>query len=255
MLGSYEFILVGLVAVAAGAVNAFAGGGTFIAFPMLLAVGLPPISANVTNTVALCPGYLGATLAQMKHLRNQTERLWICLPAGGIGGVLGGILLLNSDEKLFRALIPFLILLASGLLAIQRPLRSWIIRRTGDHPHISTGAQPWIGLPVGAAAIYGGYFAAGMSVIVLAVLGLLLDDSLTRLNALKQAIASSINIAATVFFLFSGHIVWSAAIVMAAGSLVGGIIGGGLAGRIRPGTLRWTIVVIGVVIAAIYLRR
>jgi uncharacterized membrane protein YfcA len=255
MLGSYEFILVGLVALAAGAVNAFAGGGTFLAFPVLLAVGLPPISANVTNTVALCPGYLGATLAQRRHLRDQKQRLWICLPAGLVGGVLGGVLLLNSSEKLFRTLIPFLIFLASGLLALQRPLRSWIISRTGDHPGRSAGTLPWIGLPVAAAAIYGGYFAAGMSVIVLAVLALLLDDSLIRLNALKQAIASSINVAATLFFLHSGHIVWSAAIVMAAGSLIGGIIGGKLAGRVRPSALRWVIVVLGVVIGALYMRR
>src|ERR671911_2676335 len=99
MLGGLELVLVGLAAVGAGAVNAFAGGGTFICFPVLLAAGVPPVPANVTNTVALCPGYLGATIAQLKHLRDQTERLWICLPAGGIGGVLGGILLLNSSEK------------------------------------------------------------------------------------------------------------------------------------------------------------
>jgi uncharacterized membrane protein YfcA len=115
--------------------------------------------------------------------------------------------------------------------------------------------KPWVGLPVAAAAIYGGYFAAGMSVIVLAVLGLFVDDSLTRLNALKQATASSINIAATLFFLFSGNVVWSAALVMAVGSLMGGLLGGRLAGKISPVKLRWTIIAIGVAIAAVYLWR
>jgi uncharacterized membrane protein YfcA len=254
MVGGLELVLVGLAAVGAGAVNAFAGGGTFICFPVLLAAGVPPVSANVTNTVALCPGYLGATIAQAKYLRGQSKRLLICLPAGIIGGVIGGMLLLNTGEKLFRSLVPFLILLASGLLAIQGPFRAWIIRRIVDHRGSAADAKPWLALPVGAAAIYGGYFAAGMSVIVLAVLGLFLGDSLTRLNALKQATASGINIAATVFFLFSGNVVWSAALVMAIGSLLGGILGGRLAGKISPTKLRWSIVAAGVLIAAVYLR-
>jgi uncharacterized membrane protein YfcA len=108
-------------------------------------------------------------------------------------------------------------------------------------------------LPVGLAAIYGGYFGAGLSVIVLAVLGLTLDDSLTRLNALKQGISFSVNIAAALFFLFSGQVVWSAVLVMAVGALVGGVLGGRLAGRIKPSTLRWIVVAIGVVVAVIYL--
>lgn len=254
MLGGLELVLVGLAAVGAGAVNAFAGGGTFICFPVLLAAGVPPVPANVTNTVALCPGYLGATIAQAKYLRGQGKRLLICLPAGMIGGVIGGMLLLNTGEKLFRSLVPFLILLASGLLAIQGPFRAWIIRRIVDHRGSSADVKPWLGLPLAAAAIYGGYFAAGMSVIVLAMLGLFLDDSLARLNALKQATASSINIAATLFFLFSGNVVWSAALVMAIGSLLGGILGGRLAGKISSKKLRWTIVATGVLIAAAYLR-
>jgi uncharacterized protein len=254
MLGDLELVLVGLAAVGAGAVNAFAGGGTFICFPVLLATGVPPVPANVTNTVALCPGYLGATIAQAKYLRGQGKRLLICLPAGMIGGVIGGMLLLNTGEKLFRSLVPFLILSASGLLAVQGPLRSWIIRRIVGHTRSPADMKPWVGLPVAAAAIYGGYFAAGMSVIVLAVLGLFVDDSLTRLNALKQATASSINIAATLFFLFSANVVWSAALVMAVGSLMGGLLGGRLAGKISPNKLRWSIVAAGVLIAAVYLR-
>src|SRR3990172_5282071 len=106
-----EFILIGLGAVAAGAVNALAGGGTLITFPLLVAVGLPAVAANVTNTVALCPGYFGATLAQANDLRGQKARLWLFLPAGVIGGVLGGFLLLNTGERVFRSLVPFLIFL------------------------------------------------------------------------------------------------------------------------------------------------
>lgn len=253
MLSGLDFVLVGLAAVAAGAVNALAGGGTLITFPMLTAVGIPAVAANVTNTVALCPGYLGATLAQSNDLRGQKRRLWLALPAGIIGGVVGGILLLNTGERVFRALVPFLILLASGLLAVQDPVRAWLVRRSGQTG--STISEQWAALPVGLAAIYGGYFGAGLSVIVLAVLGLTLDDNLTRLNALKQAISFSVNTAAAIFFLFSGQVVWSAVLVMAVGALVGGALGGRLAGRIKPATLRWIVVVIGVVVALIYLMR
>lgn len=254
MLNGFDYVLIGLAAVAAGAVNALAGGGTLITFPMLTAVGVPAVAANVTNTVALCPGYLGATFAQSNDLKGQKRRLWLALPAGVIGGIIGGILLLNTGERAFRALVPFLILLASGLLAVQDPLRTWLVRRAVQNG-TPTPAEGWAMLPVGLAAIYGGYFGAGLSVIVLAVLGLTLDDSLTRLNALKQGISFSVNIAAALFFLFSGQVVWSAVLVMAVGALVGGVLGGRLAGRIKPATLRWIVVVIGVVVAVIYLIR
>jgi len=254
MPSGFEFILVGLAAVAAGAVNALAGGGTLITFPMLVAVGIPAVAANVTNTVALCPGYLGGTLAQSNDLRGQQGRLWLFVPAGVIGGIIGGILLLNTGEKLFSSLVPFLILLASALLAVQDPLRAWIVRRSGQTGSAAT-SETWAALPAGLAAIYGGYFGAGLSVIVLAVLGLTLEDTLTRLNALKQAIAFSVNIAAAIFFVFSGKVVWPAALVMAVGALLGGALGGRLAGRIKPATLRWIVVVLGVVVAVIYLVR
>ena len=249
-----DFLLVGLAAIAGGAVNALAGGGTLITFPMLTAVGIPAVAANVTNTVALCPGYLGATFAQWNDLKDQQQRLWLLVPVSVVGGLIGGILLLNTGEKVFRAMVPFLILLASGLLAVQDPLRAWLVRRSSQS---GSGAMSPTGvvLPVGLAAIYGGYFGAGLSVIVLAVLGLVLDDSLTRLNALKQAVAFSVNIAAAIFFLFSGQVVWLAALVMAVGALIGGVLGGKLAGRIKPSTLRRVVVIIGVIVSILYLVR
>jgi len=250
-----DYLLVGSAAIAAGVVNALAGGGTLITFPVLLALGLPAVTANVTNTVALCPGYLGATLAQAKDLRGQRRRLWWCLPAGILGGLAGGMLLLKTEEHLFTMLVPFLILLASGLLALQDPLRAWLQRRAGNHPAEKPSWEQWAILPVGVAAIYGGYFGAGLSVIVLAVLGLLLNDTLTRLNALKQSIALSINVAAAVFFLFSGHIVWPVVVVMAGGALLGGAIGGRLAGHLKPALLRWLVVTIGFTVAGVYLVR
>jgi uncharacterized membrane protein YfcA len=254
MLSPIDFVLVSLAAVAAGAINALAGGGTLITFPMLTAVGVPAVAANVTNTVALCPGYIGGTLAQANDLRGQRGRLWITLPAGLIGGLIGGILLLQTGEKLFRQLVPFLILLASALLAVQDPVRAWLTRRLGAHQS-SAGLEKWSWLPVGLAAIYGGYFGAGLSVIVLSALGVTCEDTLTRLNALKQLIGFSANVAAAVFFVFSGHVVWAAALVMAVGALLGGTLGGRLAGRVKPSTLRWIVVSIGVIVSVIYFVR
>ena len=253
-LSVLDFVLIGLAGVAGGAVNALAGGGTLITFPTLTAVGIPPIPANVTNTVALSPGYLSATFAQLKDLKGQARRLRFLAPAGLMGGLVGGLLLLNTQEKVFRQLVPYLILLACGLLAVQDPVRKWLVKRStrGVESHIP---EPWAILPIFVAGIYGGYFGAGLSVIILAVLGVILEDTLTRLNALKQGIAFSVNIAAAVLFLFSGRVVWPAAVVMAAGAILGGMLGGKIAGQIKPTTLRWVVVTIGVVVAVIYLVR
>jgi uncharacterized membrane protein YfcA len=254
MLDGSGLTLAGLAAVAAGFVNALAGGGTLITFPVLVALGVPPVIANVTNTVALCPGYLGATFAQAKDLRGQRRRMWMLIPAGVAGGVLGGILLLHTSEKTFVLLVPFLILMASGLLAVQEPLRSWLMRRAGRSDSRPMPERLAI-LPILLAAVYGGYFGAGLSVIVLATLGMLLSDTLTRLNAVKQSISFSVNVAAAMLFVFSGQVIWSAAIVMAAGALLGGLLGGKLAGRIKPSLLRYIVVVIGVIVGGIYLAR
>jgi len=254
MLEWYQFLFIGLAALAGGFINAIAGGGTLITFPVLTAVGLPAVVANITNTVALSPGYLGATIAQWNDLKTQKKRLWLFVPASVIGGIIGGILLLNTGEKLFRSLVPFLILLASALLAIGDPLRNYINRRLSTRGASLEHIQYAI-LPVTLAAVYGGYFGAGLSVIVLAVLGFLINDSLTRLNALKQAIAFSVNIAAAIFFVFSGQVNWWAALVMAIFAIIGGTLGGKLAGKIKPSTLRWTVVTIGVIVSIIYFIR
>jgi uncharacterized membrane protein YfcA len=255
VLSAVDLLLVAGSAVVAGFVNALAGGGTLLTFPMLMAVGLPAVDANVTNTVALCPGYIGGIFAQRQDLTGQHRRLGLLLPAGVVGGVLGGVLLLASGERLFRTLVPFLILGATGLLALQQPVRRWLQR----HAEAGSGPRRARAIAaagaVAAAAVYGGYFGAGLSVIVLAVLGVLLDDSLTRLNALKQAIGLAVNGAAALFFVASGHVVWRAAIVMAIGALAGGALGGRLAARVRPATLRAVIVAVGTIVGIVYLWR
>jgi uncharacterized membrane protein YfcA len=212
------------------------------------------VTANVTNTVAVAPGHLGATLAQKRDLQGQRARVLQLVPAAALGGLAGGLLLLFTSERVFRQLVPWLILLASALLAVQEPLRAWLLRRlAGGGRHGSHEAVAVV--PVLAASVYGGYFGAGLSVIVLAALGLLLDDSLTRLNAAKQAIGFSANTAAAVLFLFSGQVHWPLALVMAAGAVAGGAAGGRLAGRVQPATLRAVVVSVGLVVGIVYLLR
>ncbi len=252
-LSAVDLTWITLAAVAAGFVNAIAGGGSLISFPVLTAVGLPPVMANVTNTVALLPGYGGAALAQRRDLRGQGRRLLLLLPFSAVGGLVGGLLLLNSGEKLFGALVPWLILLGSVLLALQPRLRAWLQDRsqgpTADRLELVAAG------PVLLTSIYGGYFGAGLSVILLAVLAVLLSGSLTRLNGLKQALALAVNLAAALLFLGSGQLVWRAAVVMAVGSWAGGGLGGRLASRVNPERLRTAVVLLGLVVALLFFLR
>ena len=250
MTDAWRFALAAGAALVAGAVNAIAGGGSLITFPALVAGGLSAVSASVTNTIAMCPGYLGATYAQRHDLTGQRRRALVLLPAGVVGGVAGAVLLLHTGEAAFKQVVPFLILFAALLLAVQNPLRRWLLARS-PRGH----AEAWAAIPVGLAAIYGGYFGAGLGVMLLAALAVVVGDSLTRLNALKQAVSLAVNVAAAAVFLFSDQVDWPIAGVMLAGSLAGGVIGGLIAARIPPAVLRWTVVTLAVIVAAIYLVR
>lgn len=247
-----------VAAAGAGFVNALAGGGTLLSFPALTALGVPAIVANVTNTVALCPGYFGATIAQRRDLAGQRRRLLLILPAAALGGATGALLVFVTGAETFHALVPFLILFASALLAVQEPVRRWLLMRgsaPGSDPKWHDSSVGRAILPVALASIYGGYFGAGLSVIVLAALGLFIDDNFTRLNGLKQAVALAVNLAAAVVFVVSGRVVWPTAIVMAAGALVGGAVGGRVAASVSPVRLRTIVVLLGVVVSLIYFVR
>jgi uncharacterized membrane protein YfcA len=246
-----HLVIAAFAAVLAGFINAIAGGGTLITFPILVALGLPAVIANVTNTVALSPGYLSGTLAQRRDLKGQGKKLRVLIPLSLAGGILGGWLLISTEEKSFRLIIPYLILLASVLLALQSQVKNWIMKKKMMNKEENVLRSPLIILLL-LATIYGGYFGAGVSVIVLASLGLVYSDSITRLNALKQAISFSINISAAVYFCFTGKVSWSIAFVMAAGAIIGGSLGGMLSSRIKPGILRWTVVAIGLGVALYY---
>jgi hypothetical protein len=237
-------------AFAAGAVNAIAGGGSLITFPTLVAVGLAPVTASITNTVALCPGYLGATLGQRRDLAGQRRRAAYVLPVAAAGGLAGGLLLLRTDDASFDFMVPFLLLLAALLVAVGEPLRGWLFGRSREGH-----GEGWILLPIALAGVYGGYFGAGMGVMILAALGVVLSDALPRLNALKQLVSLVVNVAAAGLFLASGRIDWPYAGAMAVAALAGGALGGRVASRVPARALRWTVVALGVALSIVYFVR
>jgi uncharacterized membrane protein YfcA len=240
-------------AVAAGAINAVAGGGSLVSFPTLVLLGVPTTAANITNTVALCPGYVGGTLAQRRDLAGQRRRVGRLAAASAIGGLTGAVLLLVSPDRLFDRLVPFLVLGACALLALQDRLKRIVY---GGRVGSSGDDIPLHGVAaVGLAAVYGGYFGAGLGIMLLAVLGLVCDDALSRLNALKQLLSAVINWVAAAFFLASGSVLWSLAGVMAVGSLLGGHLGGRVAGRIPAGRLRAVVIAFGIAVAVVQLLR
>ncbi len=246
MISPLDLILLFVAAIGAGFFNALAGGGSIFTFPVLVAVGVPPVTANVTNTVALCPGYFGGVIAQRRDLANQEGRMLALLPVAALGGIAGAWLLTRTSDEAFRDLVPFLVLGACLLLALQDRVRGLLQRRNARLGLASAVAAVFL------AAIYGGYFGVALSVMFLAMIGLAIDDSLTRLNALKQAMSLACNIAAALYFALGATVVWSAAGAMAAGALLGGWGGGKLAGRISAGTLRIVVIAIGLIIAAMF---
>lgn len=247
-----DHALAALAAVGAGIVNAIAGGGTLISFPTLVALGAARVPANVTNAVALCPGYFGGTYAQRKDLDHDRSTLVELSLVAAAGGLTGSILLLSSGEAVFKQLVPYLILLACALLVTQNRIR--LALRIGQR---TDGAHSrWAPLaPVFLAAVYGGYFGAGLGIMLLAILGVVFADPLTRLNALKQALSLVINVVAALFFVVSGKVIWSMVLAMAPASLVGGTLGGRLVGRIQPQTLRIAVATYGTILAIWYLVR
>ncbi len=246
----------GLLAVAglvAGAVNAVAGGGSLISFPALLAVGYPSVQANVTNTVALFPGYAGSVAGGRAELDGQGARIRSLAVVSVLGGIAGAVLLLTTPSDVFRRVVPFLVLLACGLLLLQPRLKAVVQRRTGDSgaAHGSAPLQATVFL----ASVYGAYFGAGLGVLLLGLLGVFLAERLQQVNALKNVISLVVNSVALVAFGLFGPVAWSAVLVVALASLAGGYGGARVARRIPAGALRLAVVAYGVVIAVVLLVR
>lgn len=236
----------------AGALNAVAGGGTLVTFPALLATGMAPVTANVTSSVGLLSGYAGGSVAYRRELTGQGARMRSLGPASVLGGVAGAVLLLVTPAAAFRALVPFLILLSTALFAVQAPLAAAVARRRHGEP---TGGQvSWVvRAAVFLGAVYGSYFGAGLGVLLLGVLGVLIDDGLQRLNALKGLLSLLINVVGVVVFVFSGRVAWGYAAILAVAAYLGGTLGVGVARRLPAAVLRAAVVTLGVGVAGVLL--
>ena len=227
---------------AAGTINVIVGSGTLITFPVLLAFGYAPVTANVTNTLGLVPGSVSGAVGYRRELEWQGPRAVRLGIASTLGGLVGAIALLALPASAFKAIVPFFIALALVLVVIGPRLSRWIAGRAETSHH---GGR-WVPAAVFCTGIYGGYFGAAQGILLLAIMGLGLDDDLQRINALKNVLAGLVNLMAAVVFVFSAHIVWAAAGLLAIGSITGGQLGANLGRRLSPGVLRAVIVVVGV---------
>lgn len=243
-----DLALLVVAGVASGAVNAVAGGGSLLLFPALLAVGFPPLAANVTNSVIQCPGYVGLALASRRELRGQRDRVLSAAGVAMAGSLVGSLLLLVLPVEVFDAVVPALVALASVLLGVQ----PWLARWMGE-PHPGARDRRAFLLPaVFLGAIYGGYFGGALGVILIAVLALAAHDDLRRLNAVKGVLSLIISVVSVVVFAIAAPVDWLAVALLAPTTLIGGFFGAKLAGRLPAPILRLTVVVVGLA-ASIYL--
>jgi uncharacterized membrane protein YfcA len=239
-------LLVAAAALVAGAVNAVAGGGTLLSFPALLLLGFPALTANVTNTIGLLPGYAGGSVAYRAELSVQRDRIRFLAPISIAGAVVGAILLTRTSNHVFAVIVPWLILAACALLLLQPVVTGRM------HTHRSEREQhrsPILVVAQFLSGVYGAFFGAGVSVMMLAILGLFIRDDLQRINALKGVLSLIINVVAAIYFAFFGPVSWLAVLVMVPMSAAGGFIGVALARRLRPAVLRGVVVVLGVAFA------
>jgi uncharacterized membrane protein YfcA len=245
-LDAARLLLVAGAALLAGGVNAVAGGGTLLSFPALLLLGFPALTANVTSTIGLLPGYAGGALAYREELSRQRARILFLAPISVVGAVGGAILLTRTSNAVFAAVVPWLILAACALLLAQPVVTS---RVQSTRPEREQHRSPLLAVAQFLGGIYGAFFGAGLGVMMLAVLGLFIRDDLQRINALKAMLSVVINVVAAVYFMLFGPVSWIAALVMVPASAAGGYAGVSLARRLRPAVLRTIVVVLGVAFA------
>ena len=240
------FLITSAAAFGAGFVNAIAGGGTLLTFPALLYTGMPAITANATSTLAIWPGSVTSSWAYRRQLAQNRKSLVILALPSLLGGPTGAVLLLSTPEKVFRGIVPYLILLACGLLVVQEPISRWVAARAETHPRKHAAAF-W--LCQFAIAIYGGYFGAGIGILMLAAMAIFLPEDLQSANAMKNFFAALINGIAAVYFTVVGAAVIPVAAVMAGTAILGGFVGARTAQRMSPRILRAVVVTFGVIVA------
>ena len=242
-----NYFLLSISAFFAGAINAVAGGGTLLTFPTLLAI-VSPIQANATSTVALIPGSLGSGWAYRAELAHTKDRLKLLWAPSFFGGILGSLAVTRFPEKVFATMVPWLLIVASSLLLLQKPLSRYIQKNPHEAP--TTGTVWTIVFFQFLVGIYGGYFGAGIGILMLSALGLMGIPDIHRMNALKAVLGVMINGITAVIFIAEGVVVWKYALVMAVASVAGGYLGAHGARRLRPENVRALVVTIGFAVAA-----
>jgi uncharacterized membrane protein YfcA len=236
-------IIVFAAACAAGAINAVAGGGTLVTFPTLVWLGVPSIDANATNTVSLWPGSLGSVWGYRRELRGVDRGVFLLVVPSIAGGLIGAVLLTLTPTETFDRLVPFLILFATALFMAQDPIQRHF-NLSGAH-HTGSPWRSWTMAFQFGVAIYGGYFGAGIGILMLAALTLMGHTDIHRMNGVKNLLATAINGTAAIYFVFQTAVRWDDVGVMAVGSIVGGIGGAGLARRMGRKNVRRLVILIG----------
>lgn len=239
-MGLGEIVLLVAAGLAAGSVNAAAGGGSLITFPTLLAVGLPPVAANVTNSIAVSPGYLGSVIGSRRDLAGQRRRVRHLLPTAAAGSATGAAVLLVTPERVFEVVVGFLVLGAAAALAFQDRLRRLVGHPAGMSPRRATVS---LHATVGLAAVYGGYFGAALGVTLVALIALVVDESLARVSALKNVASLVVGLVTVLVFALFGPVDWLGVVVLAPATVAGGYAGARLA-RLLPDTL-WKVLIVG----------
>jgi uncharacterized protein len=258
----WEMVAVAAAGFAAGGINAVVGSGTLVTFPVLLAVGLPPVTATISNSLGLVAGNLTGAIGYRRELRGQRRLLVRLLPASVLGALTGAFLLLHLPASSFEAIVPVLIGLAVVLVAVQPLLQRFLARRRpngDDGPEPRLGPGRMAGLFAGAyvTGTYGGYFAASQGVLQIGIFGLLLRESLQRLNAIKNVLTTAVNgvAAAAYVVVATDRVDWQAAGLIAVGAILGGYTGARFGRRLPSAVLRAAIVVLGLVAIAVLLTR
>jgi uncharacterized membrane protein YfcA len=251
----WEVIAILLAGVAAGTINTVVGSGTLITFPTLLAFGIPPVTANVSNTVGLAPGSLSGAIGYRAELTGQRRRLVRLGSASLVGGIVGALLLLVLPSSAFDAIVPVLIVLGCVLVVLGPRIQRRVAARAAQSGGLPEHGVWWVWPAIAAAGVYGGYFGAAQGVLLMAILGIGVADSMQRHNATKNVLALIVNGIAAVIFIFVADVNWPVAGLIALGSVIGGQIGATVGRRLPANVLRAVIVTVGVVAVVVFLFR
>ncbi len=254
-MSPWEVIAILLAGVAAGTINTVVGSGTLITFPTLLAFGIPPVTANVSNTVGLAPGSLSGAIGYRAELVGQRRRLVRLGSASLVGGIVGALLLLVLPSSAFDAIVPVLIVLGCVLVVLGPRIQRRVASRAAETGGLPEHGVWWVWPAVAAAGVYGGYFGAAQGVLLMAILGIGVADSMQRHNATKNVLALIVNGIAAVVFILVADVNWPVAGLIAVGSVIGGQIGATVGRRLPANVLRAVIVTVGVVAVVAFLAR